>query len=141
MSTSGELRAAAVEVAALPRAVAIAIAKAGKEIIAAEGARLAGPDGLKGKKRRGLRLKARDDIRPTAAGTSVRLQGSVPGWIWVNTGTRPHAIRRRKRGPMRKMTVHHPGTRGRGGWDRAADAVAEEFADTFARHLARVKGL
>jgi hypothetical protein len=138
-TAAGELRALAADVKALPRGVAIAVAKTGKAIVAQQGVRIAGPDGLKGKKRRGLKLKARDTIRDTAHGTVVRIQGSVPGWVWVNTGTRSHAIRRRKRGPMRKMTVHHPGTRGRHGWDSAADAVAEEFAATFMRFLAKVK--
>lgn len=138
-SAAGELRALAADVKALPRGVAIAVAKTGKDIVAKQGARLAGPDGLKGKKRRGLKLKARDTIRDTAHGTTVRIQGSVPGWVWVNTGTRSHAIRRRKRGPMRKMTVQHPGTRGRHAWDDVADTVAEDFADTFTKYLAKVK--
>lgn len=116
----------------------IAAAKAVKKIADDEAARVTGGDGrLTGKKKRGLKLKARDKI--TDRGTSVfcRVQGVSPaGWVWVNTGTSAHRIRRRKRGKfpkLRKMTVPHPGTRGRGAWKnvrtRSAEVVPKIFQD------------
>jgi len=122
-SVSADLLALADRLERLPRGSMIAAAKAAKQIVADEGARIGGADGLKGKKKRGLKLKARDTIRDRADGTTCRVQGSVPAWIWVNTGTRPHTTRRRKRGPLRKMLVQHPGTRGRGAWDRVSKRI------------------
>ena len=59
--------------------------------------------------------------------------------MWVTTGTAAHDIRRRKRGPMRKMTVRHPGTRGRGAWHkviaRAQRVVPAIFADEIGEAL------
>ena len=132
-SASVNLHALADEVRAIPHAGMIAAAKLGKAIVADEGARIAGADGMKGKKRRGLKLKARDDIRDTATGSTCRIQGTVPAWVWANTGTDPHAIRRRKRGPMRKMTIPHPGSPARHAWARVekriVDAAPRIFAD------------
>jgi hypothetical protein len=128
-TASANLHRLADDVRLIPRAAMITAARAGKKIVQDHGARIAGVDGLKGKKKRGLKLRARDDIRDTATGATCRIQGSVPGFIWVNTGTAPHNIRRRKKGPMRKMTVHHPGTRGRHVWRDIADEVAAEIPD------------
>lgn len=138
-SASAELHAAADVVATIPRAVMIAVARSGKEIVTAEGNRLVGADGMKGKKKRGLKLRARDTIRDTDDGATCRIQGSVPGWVWMNTGARPHTTRRRKRGPKRKLRVSHPGMRGRGAWDAVAVKVADDFDDVFAKHLAKAK--
>ena len=122
-TASVNLRRLSDDVAAIPRSGMIAAAKAAKKIVADEGQRVAGADGMKGKKKRGLKLKARDDIRDTSTGSTCRIQGSIPGWIWATTGTKPHDVRRRKRGPMRVMVVRHPGSPARGAWDRAADRV------------------
>ena len=134
MTASSNLRATAIAIRAVPMSGMIAAAKAVKEVAAQEGKKLAGPDGLKGKKRRGLKLKARDTIREAGTTVQCRIQGVSPaGWVWVNTGTAAHQIRRRKKGPMRKMTVRHPGTGGRGGWRRvvvrAERIVPAIFAD------------
>lgn len=132
-SASRNLHATAVALRALPRSSMIAAAKAAKKVASTEGTRAGSP--LRGKKRRGLTLRARDDIRPTANGATCRIQGVSPaGWVWVNTGTDgPYPIRRRKRGPMSRMTVQHPGTRGKGAWrrvqDRAGQVVPEIFRD------------
>jgi hypothetical protein len=115
----------------IPMSGMIAAAKAAKKIVADEGDRIAGPDGMRGKKRRGLKLRARDDIRRTDTGTTCRIQGSVPAWIWANTGTDPHDIRRRKKGPMRKMVVHHPGTRGRHVWGPVAARISKVVPEIF----------
>jgi hypothetical protein len=137
-TASVNLRRLAGDVADIPRVGMIAAAKTAKKVVADEGARIAGSDGLKGKKKRGLKLRARDDIRNTATGATCRIQGSIPGWIWANTGTAPHAIRRRKKGPMRKMVVHHPGTPARHAWDRASNRVADVVPLIFVDELHKV---
>lgn len=131
-AASVDLHRLASDVRAIPEAGMIAAAKLAKKIVADEGARVAGADGMKGKKRRGLKLKARDDIRTTADGATCRIQGNVPAWIWANTGTAGHTIRRRKRGPMKKMVVHHPGTPGRHAWARVAKRIADVVPEVFA---------
>jgi hypothetical protein len=132
-----DLHRLAGDVREIPRTGMIAAARAAKKIVIDEGRHWAGADGLKGKKRRGLKLRARDEIRTEGDTVICTVQGTVPGWIWLNTGTDGHQIRRRKRGPKRKMTVHHPGTRGKRAWDivekRIADAVPEIFADEVSR--------
>lgn len=138
-NVAGDLLALAADVAGLPERTLIDVAKAAKKIVTDEGRRIAGPDGMRGKKKRGLKLTARDDIRPLPAGAAIRVQGSVPAWIWANTGTAPHTIRRRKKGKMRKMTVAHPGTPGRGAWDRVAVRLDDELDHAIARQIAGVK--
>ena len=116
----------------------IAAARAVKSVAQDEGRRVAGPDGLKGKKRRGLKLRARDDIRQAGTVTRCRIQGVSPaGWVWATTGTRPHPIRRRKRGPMRVMVVQHPGTRGRGAWRRVVDRAVRIVPAIFTEDVGR----
>ena len=131
-AASVNLHALAADVREIPTAGMIAAAKLAKKIVADEGARIAGADGMRGKKRRGLKLRARDDIRPTGDGATCRIQGSVPAWIWADSGTAAHPVRRRKRGPMRKMIVAHPGTPGRHVWRRVSDRVAEVVPQVFA---------
>lgn len=137
-TASVDLHRLAADVRAIPRSGMIAAAKAAKAIVKEEGARIAGADGMKGKKRRGLKLRARDDIRPGTGEVVCRVQGSVPGWVWATSGTDPHAIRRRKRGPMRKMTVHHPGMAGWGGWYRVIARVTDVVPHIFADEVRRV---
>jgi hypothetical protein len=136
-TASVNLRRLADDVAAIPMSGMIAAAKAAKKIVKEEGSRVAGPDGMRGKKKRGLKLLARDDIRDTGDGATCRIQGRVPAWIWATDGTGPHRIRRRKRGPMKKMTVPHPGMPGRGAWFRVVarieDVVPEIFRDEAAK--------
>lgn len=137
MSVAGELRAMAIEFRNLPMHSMIAAARAVKQIAAQEGAAAGGP--LVGKKRRGLKLRARDTIRTDGDVTVCRVQGVSPaGWVWVTYGTDPHDIRRRKRGPMRVMTVRHPGTRARGGWDRVADRALRIVPQIFDDQVGRV---
>lgn len=133
-----DLHRLADDVRAIPRSGMIAAARAAKKIVDDEGRRIAGPDGMRGKKRRGLKLRARDDIRPTGDTVTCRVQGSVPAWIWATSGTAAHRIRRRKRGPLRKLTVPHPGTRGRGGWRRVAARIDDVVPQIFADELGKV---
>jgi hypothetical protein len=112
---SANLHRVAVQVRAMPRRSLIDIAKGAKAVAAQAGSAAGSP--LKGKKKRGMRLRAIDTIHDTGDGATLRVQGVNPaGWVWVNSGTRPHQIRRRKRGPLSKVFVHHPGTSGRGAW-------------------------
>lgn len=120
MTAGPNLHALSIRVRELPRFMLIDIAKGAKAIAAQQGAAAGSP--LKGKKRSGMRLRAIDTIRPTGTGATCRVQGVNPaGWVWVNTGTRPHRIRRRKRGKLAKVTVPHPGTGGRGAWRAVHD--------------------
>lgn len=139
-AASVNLHRLAADVAAIPHTGMIAAAKAAKKIVADEGARFAGADGMKGKKRRGLKLRARDDIRDHDHGTTCRVQGTVPAWVWANTGARPHRIRRRKRGPLRQLTVDHPGMPARHAWDHAARRIADVVPRIFAEHVHRAVG-
>lgn len=140
-TASRNLHALAVTLERLPKSSMIAAAKAAKKIAAdqgrLEGSPLAGSRVQRG--RRAITLKARDDIRDTPTGATMRIQGIPAGvWVWRNTGTRAHDIRRRKRGPKKNMTVRHPGTRGRGAWRkvqaRCAVVIPEIFVDDV--HLA-----
>lgn len=136
MTASANLHATAVRIRLVPRRSMIAIAKAAKQTATQEAARVGAP--LSGAGRRGLRLRARDDIRDTADGATCRIQGVSPaGWVWVNTGTKPHRIRRRKRGPKRKLTVPHPGTRGKGAWRAVAERIARITPEIVADEMAQ----
>lgn len=137
-AASVNLHRLANDVREIPHTGMIAAAKAAKKIVDEEGRRIAGADGMKGKKKRGLKLRARDDIRDDGKSTTCRVQGSVPAWVWANTGTRPHDIRRRKRGPMRKMTVHHPGMPPRHAWGPVAKRIAKVVPEIFADEVHRV---
>lgn len=134
-AASVNLHRLAGEIRQIPHTGMIAAAKAAKKIVSDEGSRIAGADGMRGKKKRGLKLRARDEIRDTAHGATCRVQGSVPAWIWANTGTAAHQIRRRKRGPMRKMTVHHPGMPGRHAWTRVSKRIADAVPEIFAEQV------
>jgi hypothetical protein len=138
VGASVNLRALSRDVEKIPMRGMIAAAKLAKKIALEEGTRVAGADGLKGKKKRGLKLRARDTIRDTGDGATCRVQGTVPGWVWATSGTDPHRIRRRKKGPMRKMTVQHPGSRGKGAWFRVVARVGTVVPELFADELAKV---
>jgi len=114
---SAVLRDLAGELRDVPFKAMLPTVKAIKKIAADEGVAMS----LNGK--RPVKLRAVDR---TIAGKGddvvvVRIQGVPVGpWVWQTTGTKAHTTRRRKRGPKRKMLVNHPGTTGRGRWDRVA---------------------
>jgi hypothetical protein len=111
------LRRSATDLRAVPMTGMIASARAVKRIAREEAATVSGGDGkLNGKKRRGIMLRVRDEIKTTGTGATCRVQGSPAPWVWVTDGTRPHTTRRRKRGPLKVMIVNHPGSRGKGAW-------------------------
>jgi hypothetical protein len=140
VTAADNLHATAVELRALPKRVLIDIAKAAKKAAQAEGSRVGAP--LQGHKRRGMKLRAYDDLRDTADGASLRVQGVNPaGWVWMTDGTRPHQIRRRKRGPKSRLSVSHPGTRGRGAWTRVAADIEQQVIPRVLREwLSRTIG-
>lgn len=140
MTAGAELHAAAIRIRLLPKRTLIQVAKAAKAEAARVGAGYGAP--LKGHKRRGMNMKARDTIRETADGATVRIQAVNPSaWVWMTTGTAGHPIRRRKRGRKSKMTVHHPGTRGRGAWDRVTEQVETVIVPrVLLEELARAMG-
>lgn len=136
-----ELRQVAADVAKIPDAGLFAAAKLVKRVADdAARATVSGGD-MSGKHRRPIKLRARDkSIRPIDHGRAILITGVPAGpWVWVTSGTAPHTIRRRKRGPMRKMTVHHPGTRGRDAWtiviDRSTELVPLIFRDLVDRAI------
>lgn len=123
-------------VRAVGPAVLTAIATTAKTIGRDEAGKVTGGDGkLTGKKRRGIALGVYTD--EPAQGHTVwflTIKGRPAGpWVWVTSGTRAHTIRRRKKGPLSKLTVRHPGTRGAGAWTRVVGrtktAVPQIFAD------------
>lgn len=118
MGAAVDLRRIAADVAAIPDAGLYAAAKLVKNVALDEARTAVSGGDLLGKKRKPIRLKARDDgIRSVDGGRAILIRGTPAGpWVWVNRGTRPHRIRRRRRGPLRKMSVLHPGTRGRHVW-------------------------
>lgn len=130
---SVDLHRIAAEVARIPDTGLIAAAKLVKRVADAEAARATGDGDMRGHKRRAIKLRARDKgIRPVAGGRAVLILGQPAGpWVWVTSGTDPHEIRRRKRGPMKKMNVHHPGTRGRDAWTRVIDRSLELVPKIF----------
>jgi len=115
----------------------VTLAKAAKDIGRQEAARATGGDGvLTGTKRRGIRLRLFDDITTGHTVTFLTIKARPAGpWVWVTSGTGPHKIRRRKRGPLRKMTVDHPGTRGAAAFTRTRERIARVLPGIFRDEL------
>lgn len=137
-----ELRRTAGDLRAIPRSGMIAAAKAVKRIAKEEGADVSGGDNkLNGKKRRGVPLSAKDEITENGTTVTCRIQGNPGGWVWVTDGTSPHDIRRRKKGPKRKMLVRHKGTKpGKGAWRKVrarAEKVVPQIFDDAVRDVTR----
>jgi len=137
VTASSDLRRIAIEVGNVPDTGLYAAAKLVKKIALEEGGRAGSP--MDGKHRRPMKLRARDKgIRPLNDGKAILIQGTPAGpWAWRTSGTEPHAIRRRKRGPMKKMTVHHPGSRGVNAWlyviARSEELVPRIFEDAVSK--------
>lgn len=139
MRASVELHRIAQDVAAIPDAGLYAAAKLVKKLADEQARRATGDGTMAGGVRRPIKLRARDKgIRPLNDGRAILIQGTPAGpWSWLTSGTAPHNIRRRRKGPLRKMTVHHPGTRGKGTWldviARSEDLVPAVFRDLVDR--------
>lgn len=133
LTASIELHEKAAQVARIPDAGLIASAKLVKKLADEQARRVGAP--MEGKHRRPIKLRARDEgIRSVNAGRAILIRGNPAGpWVWMTSGTAPHSIRRRKRGPMKNMLVHHPGMRGKQAWstviDRTTELVPRIFTD------------
>jgi hypothetical protein len=95
---------------------------------------------MRGKKRAGLPVTmARSQrVRTTGDGATFRVQGTVPGWLWANSGTRGHRIPRRHSGAEHRLTVVHPGMRGRHAWARVVSQLRTTVPKIVADEMRRV---
>jgi hypothetical protein len=110
----------------------IAAARAVKAIAKDEGAAVSGGDNkLNGKKRRGIPLRAKDEITEHGDRVTCRVQGNPGAWVWVTDGTRPHTTRRRKKGPKRKLLIRHPGSSGKGAWRKVRARSTKVVPEIF----------
>jgi len=133
-TASVELHRIAIEVGRIPDAGLIAAAKLVKKLGDEQARRVGAP--LEGHHRRPIKMRTKDkNIRPITDGKAILITGVPAGpWVWMTSGTAPHTTRRRKRGPMKKMLVHHPGVhRRKNAWttvtDRATELVPRIFED------------
>lgn len=129
MSAAADLAALALRLADVPAAAAAAAGDAVRAEALDQARRAAGGDLALAGKHRPIPLEVTLTSQVAAAGTAtVRVAGTPTGpWRWIDTGTRPHRIRRRRRGPKSRLAVRHPGTAGKGAW-RATVAAAGELA-------------
>lgn len=120
MSASANLRALARGVADVPATALARVESEAERIVAA-----AAPTGsMRGHKHAGLPVRMARNQRPQLGATSTfRVQGTVPGWIWANSGTAPHRIPRRHRGHKARLFVKHPGSAGSRAWRRVVAEV------------------
>ena len=129
------LRDLAGELRDVPFKAMLPTVKAIKKIAADEGTTMARVS------KRGVKLRAVDR---TLAGKGadvviVRIQGVPVGpWVWQTSGTSAHTIRRRKRGKLSKMRVPHPGSAGRGRWDRVAARAEPIVKAVFTDYVGKV---
>lgn len=106
-------------------AVAAAAAAVREEALSNARAAAGGDLALTGK-HRPIPLDVTVTELPQPDGARVRLAGTPSGpWRWIDTGTRPHAIRRRRRGNLSRVVVHHPGTAGKHAWQHTVDAAPD----------------
>lgn len=95
---------------------------------------------MRGKKRGGLpvRMAENQDPKPSSDGGTFRVQGTVPGWIWANTGTRAHRIPRRHGGGKHRLSVQHPGSPGRHAWARVVSALHAQLPKVIEAEVSKV---
>ena len=135
MSAAANLRAVARGVADVPATALARVESEAERIVAA-----AAPTGsMRGHKHAGLPVRMARNQRPQLGATSTfRVQGTVPGWIWANTGTRAHRIPRRHRGNKARLYVKHPGSRGSRSWRRVVAEVTRMVPRIVADEMSRV---
>jgi hypothetical protein len=81
---------------------------------------------LTGKKKRGIPLDVTVTDMAQPDGGRVRLAGTPAGvWRWIDTGTKPHQIHRRKKGNKSKVFAQHPGTTGKKAWIHTVEAAPD----------------
>jgi hypothetical protein len=126
VTASDDLHALAVNVTAATATAARAAGTAIRELALTNARAAAGGDlALNGKHRPiPLDVELTDMTQPD--GGRVRLTGTPAGpWRWIDTGTKPHSIPRRRRGPKSRVRVHHPGTTGKQAWSKTVEAAPE----------------
>jgi hypothetical protein len=136
VTASTNLHRLADELAAFPADVLEQIETAAERIVAAA----APVSSMRGHKRAGLPVRMARNQHVVLSGDSAtfRVQGTVPGWLWLNSGTRPHRIPRRHRGNKARLYVHHPGSRGRRAWRRVVSELQTTVPRIVMTELGRV---
>lgn len=129
MTATAELTALAFRVREAPfKVVAAAGARVQEEALTNARAAAGGDLMLTGKKRRGIPLEVTMSDVSEPGGARVHLAGKPAGvWRWIETGTKPHTIHRRRKGNLSKpsVAVHHPGTSGKHAWTVTKEAAPE----------------
>ena len=126
MSASEQLHALAVALTAatLPAARAAGAAIRDEALDNARAA--AGGDLALNGKHRAIPLDVEITEQAAPDGGRVTVAGTPVGpWRWIDTGTKPHTIPRRRRGPKSRLRVHHPGTAGKHAWSTTVEAAPE----------------
>lgn len=130
MSAGDDLHALAVAVTAATADAARAAGAAIRDEALNQARAAAGGDlAITGKHRPiPLDVELTDETQPD--GGRVHLAATPAGpWRWIETGTKPHSIPRRRRGPKSRLRVHHPGTSGKGAWSKTLEVAAELARD------------
>ena len=126
MTATADLHALAVEITAATATAARAAGEKIREEALTNARAAAGGDLLISGKHRGIPLDVELTDLTQPDGGRVHLAGTPAGpWRWIDTGTKPHSIPRRKRGPKSRLRVHHPGTSGKGAWSKTREAAPE----------------
>jgi hypothetical protein len=126
VTASADLTAIAAAVRDVPRTAIAAAAEAVRTVALDNARAAAGGDLALTGKHRGIPLDVEVTDMSQPDGARVRLAGTPAGpWVWIDTGTRPHTIPRRRRGNLSRLRVHHPGTAGKHAWGRTVEAAPE----------------
>jgi hypothetical protein len=136
VTAAANLRAVAAGLAAAPEtAMDRAVVEARRIVDAA-----APWPAMRGKKRRGLpvTMAKGERVETTTGAATFRVQGTVPGWLWANSGTRGHRIPRRHGGNLHRLTVVHPGMAGRHGWRTVAVQLGRALPRIVTDEIRRV---
>jgi hypothetical protein len=132
VTATADLTALAARIRDTPRTAVAAAAAAVREEALTNARAAAGGDLAITGKHRPIPLDVTVTDMPQPDGARAHLAGTPAGpWRWIETGTRPHTIPRRRRGPKSRLRVRHPGTRGKHAWTTTREA-APELARTAA---------
>lgn len=143
--TVAQLRATLARVAAIPEPAIRAASQAVEDVARAEGGTV-----TLGRKHRRVTLKGVSRVKRSGDRIVATVWGVPTGpWVWKDTGTAPHLIptraptRRRPRPmhgqgfahPVARVQLEHPGTGGRGAWDRVVTRAEQVVPDTIRAHV------
>lgn len=138
MSASTDLTALAAAVRDIPRTATAAAADKVRDLALDNARAAAGGDLLLTGKHRGIPLDVDITAMAQSDGASVRLSGTPAGpWVWIDTGTRPHSIPRRRRGPKSRLRVRHPGTAGKQAWSKTVEGAPDLVREATVEELGR----